>query len=102
LVSSWEDPNYGKYTLSTLKEVARVFDVGLLVRFVPFSLLVDWTNDLKPDTVAPLSFNEEQSNRAVMAFLGKAQNANQAYSSISPLDANLAQEFIKGGVPNHA
>lgn len=102
LVSAWENPNYGKYTLSTLKEVAKVFDVGLLVRFVPFGLLVDWTTDLKPDAIAPPSFSEEQSSRALMTFLDKTLNANQAYSSTSGLDANLAHESVKSGVLNHA
>ncbi len=60
LVSSWENPNYGKYTLKTLKELAKRFDVGLLVRFVAFSTLVDWTVDLTSDVITPPSFNEEQ------------------------------------------
>lgn len=60
LISAWEDPNYGKYTLATLKDLAKAFDVGLLVRFVPFSALVDWTVNLTSDVIAPPSFNEEQ------------------------------------------
>jgi transcriptional regulator with XRE-family HTH domain len=39
-----ENPNYGKQTLTTLKKVAAVFDVALVVRFVPFSQLVDWVS----------------------------------------------------------
>lgn len=39
-----ENPNYGKQTLTTLKKVAAVFDVALIVRFVPFSQLVDWVS----------------------------------------------------------
>ncbi len=60
LVSSWENPNYGKYTLKTLRDLAKAFDVGLLVRFVPFGTLVDWTVGLTSDVIAPLSFDEEQ------------------------------------------
>ncbi len=59
LISAWEDPNYSKYTLATLKDLAKAFDVGLLVRFVPFSTLVDWTINVTSDTIAPPSFNEE-------------------------------------------
>ena len=102
LVSAWEDPNYGKYTLSTLKEMAKVFDVGLLVRFVPFRLLVDWTTDLKPDAIAPPNFSEEQSHSSLMTFLDKTLSANQAYSSTSALDANLAHESVQSGVLNYA
>ena len=60
LVSSWENPNYGRYTLGTLKDLAKAFDVGLLVRFVPFGKLVDWTVDLTSEVIAPPSFSEEQ------------------------------------------
>lgn len=61
-ISEWENPNYGKYTLATLKELAKAFDVGLLVRFVPFSKLVDWTVNLTSDIIAPPSFAEEQKH----------------------------------------
>jgi len=60
LISSWENPNYGKYTLNTLKNLAKAFDVGLLVRFAPFSTLIDWTVDLTSDAIAPPRFGEEQ------------------------------------------
>lgn len=63
LVSAWENPDYGKYTLGTLKDLAKAFDVGLLVRFVPFSTLVNWTLNVTPDTIAPPSFTEEEQNR---------------------------------------
>lgn len=61
LISSWENPNYGRYTLTTLKDLAKVFDVGLLVRFVPFSKMIDWTVSLTDEAIAPASFMEEQS-----------------------------------------
>ena len=38
-ISRLEDPNYGRYTLKTLKRLAKTFDVGLLVRFVSFGEL---------------------------------------------------------------
>jgi transcriptional regulator with XRE-family HTH domain len=103
LVSAWEDPNYGKYTLRTLKELAKVFDVGLLVRFVPFGSLVNWTTDLKPDDIAPPSFSEELSYKAFMADLNKILNdANQAYPPTSGLDANQVHKPEKREVPNYA
>ena len=69
LISSWENPNYGKYTLNTLKNLAKAFDVGLLVRFVPFSTLIDWTVDLTSDAIAPPSFNEEEKLHAASLVL---------------------------------
>lgn len=40
-----ENPEYGKHTLSTLKNIAATCDVGLVVWFVPFSRLVDWVTE---------------------------------------------------------
>ena len=60
LISEWENPSYGNYTLGTMKDLAKAFDVGLLVRFVPFSTLVDWTINLTSDVIAPPSFGEEE------------------------------------------
>lgn len=62
LLSAWENPNYGKYTLKTLKDLAKAFDVGLLVRFVPFSTLVNWTINVTSDVIAPPNFAEEERN----------------------------------------
>ena len=67
LVSSWENPNYGKYSLGTLKDLAKAFDMGLLVRFVPFSALVDWTVNLASDVIAPPSFTEEKAGREFLS-----------------------------------
>jgi len=60
-VSAWENPNYGNYSLNTLKDIAKAFDVGLLVRFVPFSTLANWTLNVTANSIAPSSFSEENS-----------------------------------------
>jgi len=61
-----ENPNYGKQTITTLKKVAAAFDVALVVRFVPFSQLVDWVGGkpyidpgLSEDALAVPSFDDE-------------------------------------------
>lgn len=43
-ISRLESPEYGKPTLTTLKRLAAAFDVGLVVRFVPYSQMVDWAS----------------------------------------------------------
>ena len=43
-ISRLESPVYGKPTLTTLKRLAKAMDVGLIVRFVPFSEMVDWVS----------------------------------------------------------
>jgi transcriptional regulator with XRE-family HTH domain len=61
-----ENPNYGKQTITTLKKVAAIFDVALIVRFVPYGRLVDWVtgnpfvdNGLSANSLAVPNFSEE-------------------------------------------
>lgn len=58
-ISQLEVPNYGRYSLSTLKRLAAAFDVALTVRFTPFSELVDWIANLSPRQLAPKSFDAD-------------------------------------------
>ncbi len=81
LLSSWENPDYGKYSLATLKELAKAFDVGLLVRFVPFSTLVDWALNLTSDTIAPPSFSEEEKYHITMS-------ASTSFNATKDIDVN--------------
>ncbi|MGB6837009.1 MAG: helix-turn-helix transcriptional regulator [Dehalococcoidia bacterium] len=64
-ICQWENPNYGRYTLMSLKTLAVTFDVGLMVRFVPFSELVNWNTTLTPQRIAPPGFTEENEARRV-------------------------------------
>jgi transcriptional regulator with XRE-family HTH domain len=65
-ISRLESPNYGKPTTTTLKRMAKIYDVALVVRFVPFSKLMDWVSGtsfidegLSSDAMAVPSFGEE-------------------------------------------
>jgi transcriptional regulator with XRE-family HTH domain len=91
LVSSWENPDYGRYSLGTLKDLAKAFDVGLLVRFVPFSKLVDWIVNLPNDAIAPPSFGEEEQYR-VTALITPSKD-------LKGVDANSMVDFVNKLVP---
>jgi transcriptional regulator with XRE-family HTH domain len=58
-ISRLEDPNYSKFTLTTLKRLASAFDVALMVRFVPFSELINWEINLSTESLIVTSFPEE-------------------------------------------
>jgi transcriptional regulator with XRE-family HTH domain len=58
-ISRLEDPNYAKLTLKTLKRLASAFDVALMVRFVPFSELVELELNLTGGSLEVLSFEKE-------------------------------------------
>ena len=58
-ISQWENPDYGRYSITTLKELAATFDVALLVKFVPFSELVKDMVSLSETRLSPPSFSKE-------------------------------------------
>ena len=78
-ISQLENPNYGRYSLNTLERLAGAFDVGLFVKFVPFSELVDWVVDLKEKKLTPPSFGEEEHAEATTTVApATATNAPQS------------------------
>lgn len=61
VISQLEDPSYGRFTLATLKRLASAFDVALIVRFVPFSELVERAVNLDSTDLAVPSFYEDEN-----------------------------------------
>ncbi len=61
-ISQWENPDYGRYSITTLKALASTFDVALLVKFISFSELVKDMVNLNETRLLPLSYNEERNN----------------------------------------
>lgn len=68
-VSRLESAGYGKPTITTLRRLADAFDVGLIVRFAPFSEVVDWisgtpriNHGLSSESLAPEGFEEEDAS----------------------------------------
>lgn len=59
MISRYENPDYGRYSISTLLELAAVFDVALVVRFAPFSELVGWDWSSDAVTLCPASFEDD-------------------------------------------
>lgn len=58
-ISKLEDPNYSRFTLATLKKLSSAFDVGLVVRYVPISELVEWELNLSPESLKAASFDQD-------------------------------------------
>lgn len=94
-ISQLEDPNYGRYSLVTLKTLANAFDVALSVRFVPFSELVDWLANLTPEKLAPPSYSEEQEKyweRRERALMPTLANVSFALSTDNTHDGEWIEE----------
>jgi transcriptional regulator with XRE-family HTH domain len=58
-ISKLENPNYSGFSLATLKKIASAFDVGLAVRFVPISQLVEWELNLSNNSLPVPSFEDD-------------------------------------------
>lgn len=59
-ITRLEDPNSGRVPLPTLLKLAAALDIALIVRFGPFSELVDWEVGLTPERLAAPSFEEDE------------------------------------------
>lgn len=59
-ISRLESSDYGRPSITTLKRIAKAFDVALIVRFAPFSELVDWTADLAAETLDVKNFSSDE------------------------------------------
>lgn len=59
VIARLENPDYGKFSLTTLLKLASAFDVALLVQFVSFSELLDRTRDLSPEGLNAPSFADD-------------------------------------------
>lgn len=78
-IPTLEDPNLDNFEISTLKRIASAFDVALVVRFVPFSELANWTSDLSEEDLLVPEF---------------------AHDGLSPVSANSAQIVHINVTPN--
>ena len=107
-ISRLENADYGRPTLTTLKRLAVAMDVGLVVRFVPFSELVDWVSGtphlvegLTKASLAVSSFSREENEgifaRSWSAFgdgIGTTKTTPQP--SLSQLGAMQSRQIQRG------
>lgn len=69
-ICALENPNYSRYSLRTLKRLAAAFDVGLNVRFTPFSALAAQAVTITHDDFTVPGYDAE---RAVRQAPGRAR-----------------------------
>lgn len=60
VISRYEDPAYGKLSISTLVQIANALDVGLEVKFTPFSRLIGEVSSWSPEKAMVPSFENER------------------------------------------
>lgn len=59
MISRYESADYGRYSVATLLELANAFDVGLIVKFAPFSEMVRNDSEMYDSSLSVPSFNDE-------------------------------------------
>jgi transcriptional regulator with XRE-family HTH domain len=57
--SLMEKAGYGNFSLNTLKKLASIFNVGLIVSFVPFSEMIEFVNGFSRKRLEIPSFGDE-------------------------------------------
>lgn len=92
-VSRLENLNYGRFTIATLKRLASVFDVALVVRFEPFSRLVDWTASLSPEDLAVPDYERDPGLRRA-AFIETTQTARAGLPVLEQDGAVLSAPWL--------
>ena len=68
VISRLESPTYGKLTLQTLLQIANGFDVGLLIKFVPFSRLVREYEDVSSTALSAPSVTDKREVEKLTAW----------------------------------
>jgi transcriptional regulator with XRE-family HTH domain len=73
VASRLEDPDYGKFSLKTLLEIASGLDVALHVRFVSFHDFLRLNENVSPDAFKVESFDATKLNEAREATIPREQ-----------------------------
>jgi transcriptional regulator with XRE-family HTH domain len=96
MVSRYENPDYGKYSITTLLELAAAFDVALVVRFAPFSELAEWDIDSNERTLRPAKYSQDKGLALIAARYAPANSAATKLGSMKSMAAAAAA----GSLPN--
>jgi transcriptional regulator with XRE-family HTH domain len=91
MISRYENPDYGRYSITTLLELAAAFDVALLVRFAPFSELVEWDFNSTAHTLSPARYSKDK-RLAVLAKLAEEPRGSDRLASLSSVEAGSSTQ----------
>jgi len=95
VVSRWEDPSYGKLSLQTMLDLARVFDIGLRVKFISLIDMVRETFVPHPGERYVQPFDTESRD---LAFVADVPSTSAVmYIEGTPVDTALLRTEAGGG-----
>jgi transcriptional regulator with XRE-family HTH domain len=96
VVSRALNPNYGNLTLNTIIRIAAGFDVAFIGRFVPFSELENWFENMSEETAQVLAFEEEDEAKHQSKTVVAGVRANSQSSVIITGSAGTAAVAAQG------
>jgi transcriptional regulator with XRE-family HTH domain len=109
VITRIEDPNYGKLTLKTLFAIASAFNVALLVKFVPFSRLVQEYEDVSSTALAAKSVTDQEEVAKLQAWASgrnitvatnpQPQVAARIHALGDPVSTSAVQHTLVFGTP---
>jgi transcriptional regulator with XRE-family HTH domain len=92
VVSRAEDPDYGNLTINTICRIAAGFDVAFIGKFVPFSELDRWFNNLSEASGIVPSFDED----GVIPFVSLPEIGQNQGTSLEEDEKNLFGDALPG------
>jgi len=88
-ISAIESPGQVNFSLETLVRLAAAYQVGLQVKFVPHSVMLDWENHFNQDIFEVTHLTEDQ------AFICGAMSKSEAIKGAEP-SLELKQALAPG------
>lgn len=97
VISRLEGGNSGYPSMATLLQLARSFDTGLIVRFAPFSRLLNEYADLSPEKLNAVSFAEDSfkqdtADARIKELEAQLAEANRNANIVAGAMRNLVKE----------
>jgi len=91
--SLMEKAGYGNFSLNTLKKLASLFDVGLIVSFVPWGEMIDFIEAMTSARLNAMGFADEYP-RLLRRYSRGENAAGTAAQATFDFEANTASEQL--------
>jgi transcriptional regulator with XRE-family HTH domain len=86
-ISVMENSAYENFSLNTLKRLAAALDVALIVRFVPFSELLDYATNMDAEKLAVREFKDDMVSQP-----------DEAEIVVGPEPNTISRTFVAGTI----
>lgn len=91
-ISVLENGTFENITIDTLERIAEAEDVGLMVKFVPFSEIAEWVSEFDDEKLLPHSYAKDSISRSSINYGGASFVAvEQIYATPSGVSMGHSQ-----------